>query len=566
MAIYHCSAKIIGRSGGRSAVAASAYRSGEKITNERDGITHDYTGKTGVVHSEILVPVNAPEWANDRSKLWNEVEQVEKSQKAQLAREIEVGLPNELNREQQIELCRDYSKEFANNGMVADYSIHDKGDGNPHAHIMLTMRPFDENGNWGAKQQKVYELDKDGNKQYNSKTKTYKCKSVQTTNWNEKETLQKWREGWAKSANLALERAGHEQRIDHRSNKERGIDKIPTIHEGVHARAMERKGIQTERGDINRNINRRNQNIEKIEREMKQKGLQVVPKSLDGKLYQLYRCRHRLWELRDREKMLRVGLRTVPQEQAKTKAFNKVCGREYLARENAIGNARNAVIDARKDYETAKGRRQAFERTEKPTGFFDKLKGRDKAWESDLAEHKRFESMKQKDLAQRENSLTSQQKETADWLKSKEPEIKAEQEKILSRSDNKFLEVLKANEIRQTPYTKAERALNKNIEYAEKQLGRERSKEIEKVAVAKEKSREFDIGTGKSPYAKVRLSEEIRGEFDKIHQKTVSIDKAMGKEVSRSQALEEQQLQRELQDLSKSLELEKSQERGGWER
>lgn len=565
MAIYHCSAKIIGRSGGRSAVAASAYRSGEKITNERDGITHDYTGKTGVVHSEILLPANAPEWANDRSKLWNEVEGIEKSSKAQLAREIEVGLPKELNREQQIELCRDYSKEFSKNGMVADYSIHDKGDGNPHAHIMLTMRPFDENGNWGAKSKKEYLLDKDGEK-IKLKSGEWKSRKIDTTDWNKKETLQKWREGWEKSANLALERAGHEQRIDHRSNKERGIDKIPTIHEGVHTRAMERKGIQTERGEINRNINRRNQNIEKLEREMKQKSLQVVPKSLDGKLYQLYRCRHRLWELRDREKMLRVGLRTVPPEQARTKAFNKVCGREYLSRENAIGNARNAVADARKDYEVAKDRRQAFERTEKPTGFFDKLKGKDKAWESELSQHKDLEAMKQKNLSQRENSLMGQQKEQAEWLKSKEPDIKVEQEKILSRSDNKFLEGLKNNEIRQTPYAKAERQLNKNIEYAEKQLGRERSKEIEKVAIDKEKSRGFDTGQGKSPYAKIRLSQEIHGEFAKINQKSAYIDKDMDKEVNRSRELESQQLQKELQELGKSLGFEKSQERGGWER
>ena len=145
MAIYHCSIKIIKRSQGRSAVAAAAYRSGENLINEWDGMTHDYTRKGGVVHTEILLPMYAPLAFQDRSALWNSVEKIEKSRNAQLAREIEIALPVELNRKEQIGLIRDYAQNtFVSMGMCADVAIHDKGDGNPHAHILLTMRPIKE--------------------------------------------------------------------------------------------------------------------------------------------------------------------------------------------------------------------------------------------------------------------------------------------------------------------------------------------------------------------------------------------------------------------------------------
>lgn len=147
MAIYHCSIKVISRGKGKSAVAAAAYRAGEKITNEFDGMTHDYTHKGGVVHTEILLPDHAPAEYTDRAVLWNEVEKIEKAKNAQLAREIEIALPRELTREQGISLVREYvERHFVAAGMCADVCLHDTGGGNPHAHIMLTMRPFDEGG------------------------------------------------------------------------------------------------------------------------------------------------------------------------------------------------------------------------------------------------------------------------------------------------------------------------------------------------------------------------------------------------------------------------------------
>ena len=149
----HIPVSIIKRSAGRSAVAAAAYRSGTKLTNEWDGMTHDYTRKGGIVHAEIMLPAYAPPEFADRSILWNSVEQIEKARDSQLAREIEAALPRELSREQQLALVRSYVKDnFVDKGMCADFAIHDKGTGNPHVHIMLTLRPLKENGQWVSRQ------------------------------------------------------------------------------------------------------------------------------------------------------------------------------------------------------------------------------------------------------------------------------------------------------------------------------------------------------------------------------------------------------------------------------
>ena len=156
VAIYHCSIKIISRGKGKSAVAAAAYRAGQTLTNEYDGVTHDYTRKGGIVHTEILLPDNAPPEYADRAVLWNAVEKIEKAKNAQLAREIEIALPVELTKEQNISLVREYVKQhFVAAGMCADFAIHDTGGGNPPAHIMLTMHPFEQGGAWGAVQKKA---------------------------------------------------------------------------------------------------------------------------------------------------------------------------------------------------------------------------------------------------------------------------------------------------------------------------------------------------------------------------------------------------------------------------
>ena len=226
MAIYHFSAQMIKRSTGRSSVGAAAYRAGENIYDERTGLNHDYTRKQGVEHREIVAPLNAPEWTTDRNKLWNEVEKTERRKDAQTAREINIALPKELDRENQIQLIKGYVQDqFVDKGMIADIAIHDTKEGNPHAHIMLTTRPIDQEG-FGKKNR----------------------------DWNRKEELEKWREEWADHTNRSLEKANVKERIDHRSLEAQGIDRIPQIHVGPHANAMEKKGIQAERVQLNRDI------------------------------------------------------------------------------------------------------------------------------------------------------------------------------------------------------------------------------------------------------------------------------------------------------------------------
>ena len=265
MAIYHLSIKIISRGKGRSAVAAAAYRAGETITNEYDGITHDYTQKCGVVHTEILLPACAPPEYSNRAVLWNAVEKVEKAKNSQLAREIELALPAELTIEQNIALVREYVKRhFVDAGMCADICVHDKNGGNPHAHIMLTMRPFNEDGTWGDKQKKEYILDRNGEKIYDQKTRQYKCKSIPATNWNEQTKAEEWRAAWADAVNVALERQQIDERVDHRAYERQGVEQVPTVHLGVAAFQMEKRGISTERGDHNRQVEVTNRQLRQL--------------------------------------------------------------------------------------------------------------------------------------------------------------------------------------------------------------------------------------------------------------------------------------------------------------
>ncbi|MEJ8785795.1 MobQ family relaxase [Peptoniphilus sp. HCN-40583] len=269
MAIYHLSIKIISRGKGKSAVAASAYRSGEKIKNEYDGIVHDFTRKGGIAYTEILLPQNAPEEFSNRSVLWNSVEKIEKSKNSQLAREIEIALPKELNREKQIELVREYVKEnFVKIGMCADIAIHDKNDGNPHAHILLTMRPLNEDTTWGAKSKKEYILDENGEK-VKLKNGNYKTRKINTTDWNEQDKAEEWRNAWADITNKYLEENSIQEKVDHRSYERQGIEQIPTIHLGVSATQMEKKSIATDRGNINREIKHQNMILREISRRIK---------------------------------------------------------------------------------------------------------------------------------------------------------------------------------------------------------------------------------------------------------------------------------------------------------
>ena len=239
------------------------------MKNEYDGIVHDFTRKGGIAHTEILLPQNAPQEFSDRGTLWNSVEKIEKSKNSQLAREIEIALPKELNREKQIELVREYVKEnFVKVGMCADIALHDKNDGNPHAHILLTMRPLNEDKTWGAKSKKEYILDENGEK-VKLKNGNYKTRKINTVDWNEQNKAEEWRKTWADITNKYLEENNIQEKVDHRSYQRQGIEEIPTIHLGVSASQMEKKGIATDRGNINREIRHQNKILREIARRIK---------------------------------------------------------------------------------------------------------------------------------------------------------------------------------------------------------------------------------------------------------------------------------------------------------
>ncbi|MCL2456656.1 MAG: MobA/MobL family protein [Defluviitaleaceae bacterium] len=261
MAIFHMNIQIITRGKGKSAVAAAAYRAGERITNERDGYTSDYTKKKGIVHTEIFLPNHAPIKYKDRAALWNAVEKIETNSNAQLAREIEFSLPVELSIEQNISLVHEYvQKYFVAHGMIADVCVHDTGKGNPHAHVMLIMRPLEHDGTWGAKSRKEYILDKNGER-IKLPSGEWKSRKIYTVDWNDKTKAEEWRKGWADTVNATFEKFSMPTRIDHRSFERQGNGLIPTIHLGVAAHQMEQKGIRTEKGNYNRHAESINSEI-----------------------------------------------------------------------------------------------------------------------------------------------------------------------------------------------------------------------------------------------------------------------------------------------------------------
>lgn len=229
MAIYHFSAQVISRSKGQSAIASASYRSGEELEDERTGESKYYV-RNVQPETMILSPSHAPNWVQDRNRLWNEVEKSETRKNSQLAREINVALPKELTNDQQTELIKHYVQtEFVNKGMVADIAIHRDDKENPHAHIMLTTREISEEGF-----------------------------TVKNRGWNDRELLTQWREQWAEHTNKALEKEGIQERISHLSHEARGLEQMPTVHLGHVAHEMEKRGVQSDRGNINRERNEYN--------------------------------------------------------------------------------------------------------------------------------------------------------------------------------------------------------------------------------------------------------------------------------------------------------------------
>ena len=267
MEFFHSHTKVVSRNKGRSAVAASAYISGTRMENTWDGVTHDYTRKRHVIYTEVMLPANAPPEYADRNLLWNSVEWNETKANAQLARSIELALPAELNHEQNIALIQKYVQEnFVGRGMCADVAFHDKDDGNPHAHILLTMRPLTEDGKWGDKSRLEYVLDANGNRIPAKQKGRWKTRKVCTTDWDDRGNVERWRIAAADAINMALREAGFTQGfVDPRSYADQGVQRIPMVHEGPDARAMEKRGIPTEVGEKNREIRQGNKLLAQLE-------------------------------------------------------------------------------------------------------------------------------------------------------------------------------------------------------------------------------------------------------------------------------------------------------------
>ena len=357
MAIYHLEAKVISRGAGRSAVAAAAYMSCSQITNEYDGVQHDYTRKQGLVWQQIFLPEYAPPEWEDRGTLWNAVEENEKTKDSRLAREFVVALPVEMGRAEWQQLLTDFIQEnLVADGMCADVAIHDTDSHNPHAHIMVTVRPLDENGKWQYKTEKEYLCIRDGEergftgaefkqaqkegweKQYQYKvgrkkeymtpsaaegagyeraSKTPKSTRFGRQNpiagrWNSDEQLVLWRSAWADVTNRHLERIGAEARIDHRSHAERGLLEQPTVHEGVAARAMERQGIIADRCELNRQIKADNAFLRELRKQVEKiaqsvmdtipaiaRGLEALRQKMVIYRYQFLHFRSARWQATD---------------------------------------------------------------------------------------------------------------------------------------------------------------------------------------------------------------------------------------------------------------------------
>ena len=406
MAIFQFSIQVIGRSQGRSAVAAAAYRSASRIQNEYTGVTEDYSQKKWVVHSEVMLPENAPERFRDRAVLWNDVEAAEKGRNARLAREIEVALPRELSMEENIRLVQEYVQNtFVREGMIADVSIHcppvtdaegvpidehgkrvrDEGSmvfRNPHAHILLTVRPMDERGNWMPKTQKEY-LCKRGDeekaftaekfktaksegweKEYqywkghqkvwltpseafaenlvrvsrNPRSTRFGRMDERTERWNSVDAIFAYRKAWEREVNQALEKAGRPERVDCRSYEEQGADRVSGIHLGSHAA----KNKDSDRYQLNEAIRELNQKNEAIRKTLDALEQEIREKS--GELYEA--VAERLGKLRGEIASARYCLEEIQERkdalEREVQPLRNSVERVRTARENSMEKDRDA--------------------------------------------------------------------------------------------------------------------------------------------------------------------------------------------------------------------------------
>lgn len=402
MADYRLSAQVIGRSSGRSATAAAAYRSATRIVDDRTGLVHDYTRKQGVLHSEIIAPVNAPDWMHDRSQLWNAVEAAERRKDSQLAREIQLSLPHEFTTEQSANLLRSFcGEQFVDRGMIADIcmhapSSHEQADSrNFHAHVMLTTRELMGDG-FGDKERE----------------------------WNNKDVLEEWREQWANHQNRELKRLGFAFRVSHQTLEEQGIAREPQKHLGVIASEIERDGRQSHRGRENDEIRRRNQIIDDLEKS---------DNLLDAKIV-FEKRKFDVWAERKEEKLqldqskrdaqFQVGLA------ARMMEFENQLNTEFAETKDGLSKSHNEVstrLDVRgwrkfvRDITlTTRDDKRELERVER------ELETLRKAEEAKRAEQERLEAQRQQNItkdAERKAALLKAgvekaraRREASDWM------------------------------------------------------------------------------------------------------------------------------------------------------
>ena len=268
----HTHVDIVTRTGGGKVIPKAAYNARDRLRDNRYGKLEDYSKIDDLVFSKIFLPKHVPKKFSDREYLWNSVEEIEKSKNSQLARNLLFALPRELSEEDRINLISEFIEEnFTSKGMIADCNIHNKkasdNQEQPHAHILLTLREMDREGNWKPKCRKEYILDEKGEK-IKLKSGNYKSRKVNLNDWNEPDKAKEWRENFSKKANEYLAKNNIDKRIDPRTFEEQGREELPQVHLGTASYQMEKKGIQAERGNQNRKIIDLNTELKKLKEEM----------------------------------------------------------------------------------------------------------------------------------------------------------------------------------------------------------------------------------------------------------------------------------------------------------
>lgn len=375
----HFSLNIISRKDGRSTVAAAAYRSDEKLYDERNGRSFQFKKHEEQPESFILAPSHAPEWVNDREKLWNEVEKVEKRWTSQLSREIVIALPNDLNNEQQRELIENYTKsQFVEKGMVADVNIHRDKDHNPHAHIMLTMRPFNEDGSWGEKRPFSGEFDEKGRKIYLDNP------------WDNKDNLSLWRDNYQELVNATYERLNLERRFDLRSFERQGRDEKATVHmghvaAGIEERAKEKalkNGIEykpvTNEGMLNEKIKKANAELAPYRRELVKTDSKII--DLEQKKNEFKNDIRRsieksgVWNaLTDKEKTSITYIRNRMKQDVNLNVALK-CQSQFSNWEKSLTNKSNELRQEKSSIETAQKAHEEYKKAPDNTIAKDRAK------------------------------------------------------------------------------------------------------------------------------------------------------------------------------------------------